>query len=195
MSRDDEEKFRETLIGVIPHLRAFARSLVYDPADADDLVQDTLAKALSSRSQFKMGTNLRAWTFMILRNRFLSDKRKSWRQSQLDPETAERTLEAASDPSAALELDDVRRALRQLPHFQREALILVGAGGLSYEETAEIAQVAVGTVKSRLNRARLALNEIIEKQRVARGGDSVSAADAMGEILAEIEARVGEAQR
>ena len=195
MSRDDEEKFRETLIGVIPHLRAFARSLVYDPADADDLVQETVAKALSSRSQFKMGTNLRAWTFMILRNRFLSDKRKSWRQSQLDPETAERTLEAASDPSAALELDDVRRALRQLPHSQREALILVGAGGLSYEEAAEIAQVAVGTVKSRLNRARLALNEIIEKQRVTPGGDSVSAADAMGEILAEIEARVGEAQR
>lgn len=189
MASTDDEEFREALVEVIPHLRAFARSLVNNAADADDLVQDTLERALASRKQFAIGTNLRAWTFMILRNHFLSGKRRSWRQSQLDPETAERTFEAVSNPSAALELDDVRIALSQLPHAQRETLILVGAGGLSYEEAAQIAQVAVGTVKSRLNRARFALAEIIEKQRVDRGGDPISATDAMAAILAEIDVR------
>ncbi len=184
---DGDEDFRRALIPLIPHLRAFARTFVKQPSDADDLVQDTLVKALASRHQYADGTNLRAWTFMILRNSFLSGTRRAWRQVELAPEDAERTLVANADPTGALELDDVRRALDKLPMPQREALILVGAGGLAYDEAARIMNVAIGTVKSRVNRARAALLAIIETQRVER--DEKRASAAMDEIMSEIETR------
>ena len=115
---------------MIPHLRAFARTLCGDAAAADDLAQDATLKAWDARSSFQMGTNMKAWTFMILRNQFYSEKRRSWRQSQLDQEAAERTLVAADDPEAPVALDEMRLAMGMLPLEQREALILVGAGGL-----------------------------------------------------------------
>ena len=151
---NDDDDFRTELVALIPHMRAFARTLCNDRAQAEDLAQDALARAWASRDRFEMGPNMKAWTFMILRNQFYSDKRRSWRSSQLDPEVAERTLVAVTSGTANLELDELRRAMAMLPDDQREALILIGAGGLSYDEASEICGVAVGTIKSRVSRAR-----------------------------------------
>lgn len=181
----DEAAFKRDLVGLIPHLRAFARTLCGDAAAADDLAQDAMMKAWDARTSFQPGTNMKAWTFMILRNQFYSEKRRSWRSTQLDQEAAERTLVAADDPAAPIALDELRQALDSLPDEQREALILVGAGGFAYEEAAEICRCAVGTVKSRVSRARRALHGILESGGYVRDG---SPADkAMSSILADAE--------
>ena len=137
----DDDRFKAELVKLIPQLRAFARSLCGNPTAADDLAQDAMIKAWSARNSFEMGTNMKAWAFMILRNQFYSDKRRGWRQTELDQETAERTLLAIDDPTAPLALDEVRLGLAMLPSEQREALILVGAGGFAYEEAAEICEI------------------------------------------------------
>ena len=180
-----EAAFKRDLVGLIPHLRAFARTLCGDPAAADDLAQDAMMKAWDARTSFQPGTNMKAWTFMILRNQFYSEKRRSWRQSQLDQEAAERTLVAADDPAAPIALDELRQALSSLPDEQREALILVGAGGFAYEEAADICNCAVGTVKSRVSRARRALQGILEAGAYTR--DGAPAGEAMSSILADAE--------
>ncbi|KQW73498.1 RNA polymerase subunit sigma-70 [Phenylobacterium sp. Root77] len=184
-NQGDDEAFKRELVKLIPHLRAFARTLAGDPASADDLAQDAMMKAWDARASFQMGTNMKAWTFMILRNQFYSEKRRSWRQSQLDQEAAERTLVAVDDPEAPVALDELRLSLAQLPPEQREALILVGAGGFAYEEAAEICGCAVGTVKSRVSRARKALHSILEDGSYERDGSA--AGDAMSAILADAE--------
>ncbi|UTP40016.1 sigma-70 family RNA polymerase sigma factor [Phenylobacterium sp. LH3H17] len=180
-----DEAFKRELVQLIPHLRAFARTLAGEPAGADDLAQDAMMKAWDARASFQMGTNMKAWTFMILRNQFYSEKRRSWRQTQLDQEAAERTLVAVDDPEAPVALDELRLSLAQLPAEQREALILVGAGGFAYEEAAEICGCAVGTVKSRVSRARKALHVILDDGSYERDGGS--AGDAMRSILADAE--------
>ncbi len=180
-----EAAFQRDLVALIPHLRAFARTLCGDAAAADDLAQDATLKAWDARSSFQMGTNMKAWTFMILRNQFYSEKRRSWRQSQLDQEAAERTLVAADDPAAPVALDEMRLAMGMLPSEQREALILVGAGGFAYEEAADICGCAVGTVKSRVSRARRALHGILEQGAYDRDGSP--AGEAMRSILADAE--------
>ena len=182
---DASRDFQRDLIALIPHMRAFARSLCGNPADADDLAQDAVAKAWKSRDSFQPGTNLKAWTFMILRNQFYSDKRRSWRSQPLDQEVAERTLVAHTNADDALELDDVRQALAMLPDTQREALIMVGAGGFSYEEAAEVMGVAVGTVKSRVSRARADLQAILATGKYDRDGQPPGLA--MGALLAELQ--------
>lgn len=181
--RDDA--FKQQLVALIPHLRAFARTLTGDPTAADDLAQDAMMKAWDARASYQMGTNMKAWTFMILRNQFYSEKRRSWRQSQLDQEAAERTLMAIDDPSAPVALDELRQGLNMLPPEQREALILVGAGGFAYEEAAEICGCAVGTVKSRVSRARKALQGVLERGSYDRDGRA--AGEAMNSILADAE--------
>lgn len=181
----DDDAFKRELVQLIPHLRAFARTLCGDPAAADDLAQDAMMKAWDARQSFQMGTNMKAWTFMILRNQFYSEKRRSWRQSQLDQEAAERTLVAVDDPEAPVALDELRQGLAMLPPEQREALILVGAGGFAYEEAAEICGCAVGTVKSRVSRARRALHAILDEGNYDR--DGAAAGDAMRSILADAE--------
>jgi RNA polymerase sigma-70 factor (ECF subfamily) len=182
---EDEARFRQDLVRLIPHLRAFARSLCGDATAADDLAQDAMLKAWDARASFQAGTNMKAWAFMILRNQFYSDRRRSWRQSQLDPETAERTLVAVDDPAAPVALDELRLGLAMLPPEQREAIILIGAGGFAYEEAAEICGCAVGTVKSRVSRARRALQIILEQGTYRR--DGAAAGDAMRSILADAE--------
>ena len=182
---DRDKAFRLELERLIPHLRAFARTLCGDPTAADDLAQDAMLKAWDARASFEMGTNMKAWTFMILRNQFYSEKRRSWRQSQLDQEAAERTLVAVDDPEAPVALDELRQGLGMLPPEQREALILVGAGGFAYEEAAAICDCAVGTVKSRVSRARRALQGILESGAYRRDGSS--AGEAMATILADAE--------
>ncbi|MFT4254488.1 MAG: sigma-70 family RNA polymerase sigma factor [Caulobacter sp.] len=180
-----DETFKKELVTLIPHLRAFARTLTGDPTAADDLAQDAMMKAWDARASFQLGTNMKAWTFMILRNQFYSEKRRSWRQSQLDQEAAERTLVAVDDPEAPVALDELRMSLAMLPPEQREALILVGAGGFAYEEAADICGCAVGTVKSRVSRARRALQAILESGGYER--DGAAAGDAMHAILADAE--------
>jgi RNA polymerase sigma-70 factor (ECF subfamily) len=180
-----EAAFKAELVGLIPHLRAFARTLAGDPTSADDLAQDAMMKAWDARESYQMGTNMKAWTFMILRNQFYSEKRRSWRQTQLDQEAAERTLVAVDDPEAPVALDELRLGLSMLPAEQREALILVGAGGFAYEEAADICGCAVGTVKSRVSRARRALQGILESGAYKR--DGASASDAMRTILDDAE--------
>jgi len=188
----DDEGFKRELVQLIPHLRAFARTLTGDPTSADDLAQDAMMKAWDARASYQMGTNMKAWTFMILRNQFYSEKRRSWRSTQLDQEAAERTLVAVDDPEAPVALDELRQALNTLPEEQREALILVGAGGFAYEEAAEICQCAVGTVKSRVSRARKALLATLE--RGGFGRDGRPAGDAMRSILADADRLSGARQ-
>jgi len=180
-----DNAFKRELVALIPHLRAFARTLCGDPTAADDLAQDAMMKAWDARGSFEMGTNMKAWTFMILRNQFYSEKRRSWRQTQLDQEAAERTLVAVDDPEAPVALDELRQGLGMLPIEQREALILVGAGGFAYEEAAAICDCAVGTVKSRVSRARRALQGILESGNYRRDGSA--AGEAMAAILAQAE--------
>src|SRR3954465_12974919 len=116
-----EAAFKAELVALIPHLRAFARTLAGDPTAADDLAQDAMIKAWDARASYQMGTNMKAWTFMILRNQFYSEKRRSWRQTQLDQESAERTLIAADDPESPVALDELRLSIGMLPAEQREA--------------------------------------------------------------------------
>jgi RNA polymerase sigma-70 factor, ECF subfamily len=184
-SAQADEDFKRELVVLIPHLRAFARSLCGDPTAADDLAQDAMLKAWDARASFQIGTNMKAWTFMILRNQFYSEKRRSWRQSQLDQDVAERTLLAVDDPEAPIALDELRLALRSLPDEQREALVLVGAGGFAYEEAAEICNCAVGTVKSRVSRARRAVQAALVSGGYER--DGAPAGEAMGSILSDAE--------
>ncbi len=167
---------REDLLASIPNLRAFAVSLAGNSERADDLVQETLMKAWAKFDTFQEGTNLRAWLFTILRNEFYSQVRKRGREV----EDAEGTYAArlASQPAQTghMDMSDFRDALGQLPADQREALILVGASGFSYEEAAEICECAVGTIKSRVSRARTRLAELLSLEiGETYGADPMSA--------------------
>jgi RNA polymerase sigma-70 factor (ECF subfamily) len=186
----DDETFQKELVAAIPHLRAFARSLCNDPTQADDLAQEALAKAWKARDSFEAGTSIKAWTFMILRNQFYSEKRRSWRTAPLDVEMAENTLLANDDPTAPMELLELRHALNKLPDDQREALILVGAGGMAYEEAAQVCGCAVGTIKSRVSRARRALETILAEAGTRRNNDDrdIPADKAFDDILEQADA-------
>lgn len=153
--------FKAEIAAVIPHLRAFGRSLSGSRDLADDLVQETLMKAWAARERFQAGTNMRAWTFIILRNLFLSQMRRSRFKGEWDDFTADRILAAPATQDREVELADLQRALLKLPQMQREAIILVGAGGFAYEEAAQICKCAVGTIKSRVARGRAALEIIL----------------------------------
>lgn len=185
MSDDD---FKQELAAVIPHLRAFGRSLSGSRDTADDLVQETLMKAWAARERFQAGTNMRAWTFIILRNHFLSQKRRARFTGDWDDLAADRLLAAPAGQDKQLELADMQRGLMQLPDNQREALILVGAGGFAYEEAAEICGVAVGTIKSRVARARVALEEILESGALPpRASGPEQGSDALNDIMADVD--------
>jgi RNA polymerase sigma factor (sigma-70 family) len=156
-----DEEFKTQLAAVIPQLRAFGRSLSGNRDTGDDLVQETLLKAWAARDRYEAGTNLRAWTFIILRNLFLSQMRRNRFRGEWDDVVADRILSAPAGQDKHVELGDLQRALQFLPESQREALILVGAGGFAYEEAAEICGVAVGTIKSRVARGRVALEAVM----------------------------------
>ena len=162
-----DDEFKEQLAQVIPHLRAFGRSLSGSRDLADDLVQETLLKAWAARKRFQAGTNMRAWTFIILRNLFLSQMRRARFKGEWDDVTAAKILAAPASQDRHVELGDMQRALLHLPQPQREALILVGAGGFAYEEAAEICGCAVGTIKSRVARGRVALEALMTRRQAA----------------------------
>jgi RNA polymerase sigma-70 factor (ECF subfamily) len=156
-----DAEFKNQLTEVIPHLRAFGRSLSGSRDLADDLVQETLLKAWAARTRFQAGTNMRAWTFIILRNLFLSQMRRARFKGEWDEISASKFLAAPANQDRHIELGDLQRALLYLSPPQREALILVGAGGFAYEEAAEICGCAVGTIKSRVARGRVALENLL----------------------------------
>ena len=152
---------KSELVDHLPALRAFALSLTREGASADDLVQDTIVKAWTIIDKFQAGTNLRAWLFSILRNTFYSARRKTRREvSDSDGLHAARQA-TRPEHDGRLALNDFRAAFAQLPDEQREALVLVGASGFSYDEAARMTGVAVGTVKSRANRGRRRLAELL----------------------------------
>ncbi len=153
--------FRTELIELLPSLRAFARSLAHNPAQADDLVQDTLVKALANVDRFEPGTNLRAWLFTILRNHYYSQLRKAKREVEDAEGRLAARLSVRPEQDGSVDLEDFKVAFKQLQPDHREVLTLVGASGCSYEEAAEICGCAVGTIKSRVNRARRKLTEIL----------------------------------
>lgn len=162
--------WREAVIARIPSLRAFAWSLARNPSDADDLVQETLTKAWTYRDKYEAGTNLRAWLFTILRNTWYSTTAKRGREVADEEGRHAASLTAEGSQEWAVELTALREALNELPPEHREAIVLVGAAGLSYEEAAEIAGCALGTIKSRVNRARNRLAERLAMQRPTPGG-------------------------
>lgn len=153
--------FKREMVSNLPNLRAFAVSLIGSPDRADDLVQDAIMKAWAKQESFTPGTNMKAWLFTILRNEFYSQMRKKGREVQdSDGFFAER-LSVHPAQYGSLDMRDFRRALETLPDDQREALILVGASGFAYEEAAAICGCKTGTIKSRVNRARQRLQEIL----------------------------------
>ncbi|GAA4001482.1 hypothetical protein GCM10022211_10500 [Sphingomonas humi] len=183
-----DPEFKQQLAQVIPHLRAFGRSLSGSRDLADDLVQETLLKAWAARKRFQAGTNMRAWTFIILRNLFLSQMRRARFKGEWDEITASKLLAAPASQDRHVELGDMQRALMHLPQPQREALILVGAGGFAYEEAAEICGCAVGTIKSRVARGRVALEQLLSggklpsRRQHKTDPDTSALAQIMGEV-------------
>ncbi|MBY6091311.1 RNA polymerase sigma factor [Pseudooceanicola sp. 502str34] len=152
---------RDEIVEHLPALRAFAMSLCRNSAEADDLVQDTIVKAWSKFDKFEQGTNLRAWLFTILRNTFYSSRRKTSREVADVDGTFSANLASKPDHDGRLAMKDFEVAFAKLPPEQREALILVGASGFSYEEAAEMCKCAIGTIKSRANRGRARLAELM----------------------------------
>ena len=184
-----DDEFKDQLAQVIPHLRAFGRSLSGSRDLADDLVQETLLKAWAARKRFQAGTNMRAWTFIILRNLFLSQMRRARFKGEWDEITASKLLAAPASQDRHVELGDMQRALLHLPQPQREALILVGAGGFAYEEAAEICGCAVGTIKSRVARGRVALEDLLTDGKLPsrREHETDGSRTALQSIMSEVD--------
>ena len=164
----------------MPHLRAFARFLTGNRERADDLVQDTVVRALTAAHQFQQGTNLKAWMFTILRNLFRSEYRKRRREVEDTDGSYAESLKSHPEQNSRLEFQEFRAALAKLPPDQREALILVGASGFSYEEAAAICECAVGTIKSRVNRARTRLADLLSIESAEDFGPDQSTRAIMG---------------
>ena len=166
---------RDEIVEHLGSMRAFAMSLTRNRAAADDLVQDTIVKAWSNIDKFETGTNMRAWLFTILRNTFYSLRRKRSREVEdIDGDMAAQ-LSTRPDHDGRLAMKDFEAAFEQLPDEQREALLLVGASGFSYEEAAEMCGCAIGTIKSRTNRARRRLAELMELEE----GESPDSVDSI----------------
>jgi RNA polymerase sigma-70 factor (ECF subfamily) len=151
----------DLILAAVPHLRAFAISLTGDVVRADDLVQETLLRALTSIDRFEPGTNMRAWLFTILRNLFHTEHRKRRREVEDVDGAISGRVAVLPDQEFRLDMGDLQTALAQLSAQQREALLLIAAQGMSYEETAVICGTNVGTIKSRVNRARTRLAELL----------------------------------
>jgi len=177
----DDRQFKADLIGSIQSLRAFAISLVGRTDRADDLVQETLTKAWQHRRSYQMGTNMAAWLFTILRNEFYTQIRK--RKREVEDADGAIAAKVASHPEqhGHMDLTDMQTALMKLPVDQREAVLLVSASDMSYEEAAAICGVAVGTIKSRVNRGRSKLAELL---KLNQGGEFGPDADFQAAVAA-----------
>ena len=182
----DETAFKRQMVASLPVLRSFARGLCGDPAAGDDLAQDALLKAWQHRAQFHAGTNFKGWILKIARNHFYSQRRRVWRETSLDEALVAQVPATGTDQIQSLMLNDLRNALSALSDEQCEAAILVGAGGFSHREAAELCDVPEGTMKSRVCRARAKLILLLERGAVTY--DSAPASHAAGLIMAELSA-------
>jgi RNA polymerase sigma-70 factor, ECF subfamily len=156
------EAFHDDVTQHLCRLQRFARRLAGSPSFADDLVQETVLRALIHADQFEPGTNLLAWLMTILRNAYFSEKRRERRLTDLDPAMAAALPAVGGQQEWHAQWRDVAERFEQLPDVQREAILLVGAQGFSYHHAAEIAGCAVGTMKSRVSRARQQLQSLID---------------------------------
>jgi RNA polymerase sigma-70 factor (ECF subfamily) len=170
---DGLAEHKRGILAAVPSLRAFAISLTYNEDQADDLVQETILRALAKRDSFRPGTNLQAWLFTILRNHFHTTYRKRKREVEDGDGIYAARLKSAPEQLHKLEIHDLHSALQQLAPEQREAVLLVAAEGLSYEDAAAICGVAVGTIKSRVNRARTHLAKLMGYTKGDLAADNV----------------------
>lgn len=175
----DDNAFKQQLEAIIPALRAFARGLCGNRELADDMAQDAMMRAWAARSSYTPGTNFRAWIFMILRNNYYTTLRKNSRMVSWDPEVAERVLVAGPTQHSGIDVADVAAALQKLPSEQREVLMLIGANGMSYEEAADVMGCAIGTIKSRLARGRVALSNLVNGPTPPSDAREAAAPDAL----------------
>lgn len=183
-----DRSFADQLVAVAPQLRAYAHSLA-GAMQFEDLAQEAMARAWKARRTYQQGTNFRAWLFQILRNQFLSDARRRWRNESLDPSEAEALLAINDNTLPREHLVDVRNAMQLIPRAQRETLMLSGLAGLTHGELARRLDCATGTIKSRLSRARTKLVELLEKQERSHRLNSGMRADDVLEELATTLAR------
>jgi RNA polymerase sigma-70 factor (ECF subfamily) len=174
-------EFHRLIEHEIPRLRRYARALTRDSSRADDLVQDTLVRGLAKAHLWQPGTNMRAWLFAIMHNQYVNNVRRAQREGAIvDVDQVASTLVATADPTASRQLSELDHALGHLSKRQREVVLLVGLEGMSYDEAAKILRVPIGTIRSRLGRAREALRllmgidegtkrvERVERRRPAR---------------------------
>ncbi|EHL98057.1 Sigma-70 region 2 [Acetobacteraceae bacterium AT-5844] len=152
------------LIACLPDLRAYARSLTRNRHDADDLVQDTVVRIMNSADRFQPGTNFKAWAFTILRNRFLNEFVAKRKQTKELDEAGLEQIPTSARQEEGLEVADFQRVFHMLPEDHRSILSLVAGSGMAYEDVAKVLDCAVGTVKSRVHRARLALYHLLEQE-------------------------------
>ena len=185
MARPEDPDFKSDLLALVPRLRGFARALSRNHAAGDDLAQETVLRAWRGRDSFQPGSNMEAWLFRILRNTHISGLRATARAPVQSSSDIEERLAGADDPSSRLALNDLRRALNGLPAAQREALVLVGAAGWSYEEAARHAGCPLGTLKTRVFRARRALAEHLASGVVLR--DAMHPRDAAAGLMRQVE--------
>jgi RNA polymerase sigma-70 factor (ECF subfamily) len=171
----------DEMLAAVPHLRAFAISLTGSIDVADDLVQEALVRGLTKIDHFQPGTNMEAWLFTILRNQFHTRHRKRRREVEDVNGGFANQIAVLPEQSSHVDFDDMLTALAKLPFDQREALILVGAEGLSYEEAAKVCATKVGTIKSRVNRARSRLAELLSMTDDNHDPDYVVCAAVYGE--------------
>ena len=171
---------RAAMLAAVPSLRAFAISLCRNVDRADDLVQEALLRGWAHLDSFEPGTNMSAWLFTILRNVFRSEYRRRWREVEDADGFYSESLTSLPGQTSHLEMDEFRKALMFLPPDQRESLILVGASGFSYDETAQICGCAIGTIKSRVNRARRRLAEVLSIESVDHFGPDRETRAVMG---------------
>ena len=160
----DKDAVTSIMVGQIPYLRRYARALTQNAADADDLVQNCLVRAISKMDRFEAGTNLRAWLLAIMHNIFIDGFRKKRRAREVGEteETLSKGLFTPANQFRRVQVTDVESALQQLPVTQRSTLLLIALENLTYEEVARITEVPVGTVRSRLSRARHALRQMVD---------------------------------
>jgi RNA polymerase sigma-70 factor, ECF subfamily len=164
-------EFHRLIEQQIPRLRRYAWALTRNRERADDLVQDTLGRALIKEHLWEPGTNLRAWLFAIMHNQNVNSVRRDMRASAaVDIEQVSETLPATTDPTASRQMLELERALARLPLEQRQAILLVGLEGMSYEDTAAILSIPIGTVRSRLSRGRDALRKLLNMEEHPSGG-------------------------
>lgn len=171
------KQFSDDLLGAIPSLRAFGLSLTSRTDRADDLVQETLMKAWKYSDSFVAGTNMKAWLYTILRNEFYTQLRKRKREVEDADGIYSSQVAVHGEQEGHLAMIDFTKALSRLPEDQREAIVLVGASGFSYEEAAQICGCAVGTIKSRVNRARSRLVELLQIGSESTDYSTISSSD------------------